>query len=638
MLFKYPQLLWSLWLLLIPILVHLLQLRKFKKTPFTNVRFLQKVVAESQKSQKLKRWLLLITRLGIFACLILAFSQPFFADDAAFVRKETSIYLDNSFSLQARTENTTLLEQAVQDLIKSVPNETTFNLFTNNKEYSNVTIEEIQNDLLQLPFTNEQLTLSDVYLKAATSYSKDPDTEKRLLVISDFQKRIAADTDKKSDIVSIYHLPIRATSIENISVDSVYIDASNPLSLELVVLLSSATETENIPVSLYNGETLIAKSAAAFNPKQKAQLIFTLPSKEMIDGKVAITDAGLTYDNQLYFNLNTRDKIKVLNIGSPNNTFLRKIYSEDEFVFQYSEGSNLNLSAIPNNDLIVLNEIPVLSASLQSSLRSYLTEGGSLVIIPSNDMQIASYNRLLTAFGFSYVQKNETEHEILNISFSHPLFKNVFEKEIQNFQYPKVASYFGVTTQAPSILSYDNNDPFLSGNQHSYLFSAPINEENSNFKSSPLIVPTFYSMAINSLKLPELYYNLGASMSIDIPEVTSQDKVIKLGMGTYEFIPQQQIMGRKTRLRFQEQPRMDGIFTLLNIDADKKITFNYDRKESDLEYLDVDALSGDIERTSISDLFETFEKDNTVTELWKWFAILALLLLLTEIIIQKVFK
>ena len=145
-------------------------------------------------------------------------------------------------------------------------------------------------------------------------------------------------------------------------------------------------------------------------------------------------------------------------------------------------------------------------------------------------------------------------------------------------------------------------------------------------------------MAINSLKLPDLYYNLGTTMSIDIPEAKSQDEVIKLGLGTYEFIPQQQIMGRKTRLRFKEQPGMDGIFTVLHVAADRKITFNYNRKESNLEYLNVDALSEDIVTTSISDIFETFEKDNAVTALWKWFVILALFLILTEIIIQKVFK
>ena len=42
MLFKHPELLWALLLLLIPIFIHLFQLRRFKKTPFTNVKILKK--------------------------------------------------------------------------------------------------------------------------------------------------------------------------------------------------------------------------------------------------------------------------------------------------------------------------------------------------------------------------------------------------------------------------------------------------------------------------------------------------------------------------------------------------------------------------------------------------------------------
>ncbi|MCH7524070.1 MAG: BatA domain-containing protein, partial [Bacteroidetes bacterium] len=41
--FKYPELLYALLLLLIPIIVHLFQLRKFQKVAFTNVQFLKQV-------------------------------------------------------------------------------------------------------------------------------------------------------------------------------------------------------------------------------------------------------------------------------------------------------------------------------------------------------------------------------------------------------------------------------------------------------------------------------------------------------------------------------------------------------------------------------------------------------------------
>ena len=45
--FKNPEILYFLALLIIPILVHLFQLQKFVKTPFTNVAFLQKLVQEN---------------------------------------------------------------------------------------------------------------------------------------------------------------------------------------------------------------------------------------------------------------------------------------------------------------------------------------------------------------------------------------------------------------------------------------------------------------------------------------------------------------------------------------------------------------------------------------------------------------
>jgi hypothetical protein len=155
--FKYPEILWALLLFLIPIFIHLFQLRRYKKTPFTNVKFLKKVVSESRRSNTLKKWLLLGTRLLLIAATVLAFAQPFFAKKSATSKKETVIYLDDSFSMQAKTEKGTLLSDAVQDLIEAIPNENTFSLFTNNTLFKNVNLKDIQNDLLRLEHSSKQL-------------------------------------------------------------------------------------------------------------------------------------------------------------------------------------------------------------------------------------------------------------------------------------------------------------------------------------------------------------------------------------------------------------------------------------------------------------------------------------------------
>ncbi|WP_445752841.1 BatA domain-containing protein, partial [Polaribacter sp.] len=77
--FKNPEILYFLWLLIIPILVHLFQLQKFVKVPFTNVAFLQKIIQDSRKSSRLKKWLILATRMLLLSAILFTFSQPFFS-------------------------------------------------------------------------------------------------------------------------------------------------------------------------------------------------------------------------------------------------------------------------------------------------------------------------------------------------------------------------------------------------------------------------------------------------------------------------------------------------------------------------------------------------------------------------------
>lgn len=73
--FKHPEILYFLAFLLIPILVHLFQLQRFVKVPFTNVAFLQKLVLQTRKSSRIKKWLILATRLLLLTALIFALDR-----------------------------------------------------------------------------------------------------------------------------------------------------------------------------------------------------------------------------------------------------------------------------------------------------------------------------------------------------------------------------------------------------------------------------------------------------------------------------------------------------------------------------------------------------------------------------------
>ena len=638
--FKYPELFWALFLLLIPIFIHLFQLRRFKKTPFTNVKFLKKVVSESRQSNTLKKWLLLFTRMLLLAAFIFAFAQPFFAEKSALKQKETVIYLDDSFSMQLKEEGTTLLENAVQELIKKLPKEERFSLFTNTKTFRNTTIQDIQNELLALNPGNRQLKLNEIYLKGKTLFSADNATNKNLIILSDFQQLMASSQMDSLQNISSHWVALRGGEVKNVAIDSAYIESETSENLNLLVNLSGSGDIENIPVSLFNGEKLIAKTSASFNDSKNGTASFSIPKNEAFDGKIEITDSGLTYDNLLYFSIGKKEKIKVLAIGDAQNRFLSRIFTKDEFVFTTTELRSLNYSNLVNQHLIILNNLQQIPSSLTTSLKAFTDNGGHLIIIPAADIDLNSYNLLTGNYASTtFLQKVRDEREITNISFSHPLYQDVFEKNVTNFQYPKTSEFYKIKTGAPTVLAFQGNEPFLVGGKSFFLFTTSLSIQNSNFINSPLVVPTFYNMAVGSLKLAPLYSVLGQSVSIDVPTSLAQDDILKLKKGDYEFIPQQQSLSNKVSLSFNESLQEDGSYAVLqNEKPIKNISFNYNRNESNLSYLNVTEQKMASTSTSISTLFESIEKDNSVTELWKWFVILALALLFIEVLIQKYLK
>ncbi len=635
--FKHPELLWALLLLLIPIFIHLFQLRRFKKTPFTNVKFLKKVVSESRRSSTLKKWLLLGTRLLLFTALILAFAQPFFAKKSALKIKQTVIYLDDSFSMQAKKNSVTLLETAVQELLKSVPEDQKISLFTNQLVFENTSIKTIRNNLLSIQPTAKQLNLDEIYLKANTLFNYDKDSIKDLIVISDFQQRMASKNDNTLTRFSKHFIFEKAENIKNISIDSVFINNQSGGNIELTALMSANTPIESTPVSLFNNNKLIAKTAAIFSKNKKAKVNFTLSNTEVIKGKIALSDTGLPYDNEFYFNIDAKEKIKVLAIGKAPSAYLERIFTQNEFDFTSVTLKALNYSLIQDQNLIILNELKHIPKALSTNLRSFSENDGSLLIIPNTEINFNSYNQFLVRYSkTSLKQKIKSDRNITDISFEHPLYYDVFEKNVNTFQYPKVSQFYQINTQEPSILSFQNKEPFLIGLDRFFLFTAALNTANSNFKKSPLIVPTLYKIGVNSLKIPDLYYPLKRNIKVDIPVQLEKDHVIKLKKDQLAFIPQQKSFAKKVSLLFSEHPKTDGIFSVL---SDKKIlknlSFNFTRDESELKYLEQKTMKANTVNESLTSLFEKMKNDNIINTLWKWFVILALLFMLVEVLIQK---
>ncbi|MFV0566427.1 MAG: BatA domain-containing protein [Flavobacteriaceae bacterium] len=637
--FKHPELLYALFLLLIPVIVHLFQLRKFKKEAFTNVAFLKKVTLQTRKSSQLKKWLTLATRLLLLAAIILAFAQPFTSNYNAFKTKtEMVVYLDNSFSMQAKGNNGELLKRAAQDIIAHVPENDAITLVTNNTVYKNTTVKTLKNELLQLDYSPQPLTVNAALLKSNSQFSKQKNVLKNLIFISDFQQKNGV-FDVKPDSLTHFHLvKLSPVNTNNVSIDSAYVHHRDAASVTVnVVIKNSGKPLENLPVSLFNNDTLIAKTAVSVT--DKAETGFSIPTNKPVNATISINDTQLQFDNRLFFNIDMAPKINVLAINGENDSFLRRIYTPDEFNYTASELNQLDYNVIDKQHLIILNEPETIPNALAGALKQFANQGGFLVVIPAAKNNIEDYNDLLVNFNTKFRSLTKAEKHVTSINFSHPLFNDgVFEKKVDNFQYPKASHYYTFETRGEQpILSFEDGKAFLFQNNNTYIFTAPLNLSNSNFKSAPLIVPTLYNLGKFSLKLPHLYYTVGKTNSFDIDATLQQDHILSLENNSGNFIPKQQLFNNKVVITTHETPNEADIYAIKNKgEVLKYVSYNYGRDESVLNYT---PLFPNIKTSSsIAEIFDTIKSDTKVNALWKWFVIFALLLLIAEMLILKFFK
>lgn len=595
---------------------------------------------QTRKSSQIKKWLVLLLRLLAIAAIVIAFTEPFKASKTALnSTKETTIYIDNSFSMQANGAQGPLLNNALQELLTQIQPKATINWFTNTTSKKGASTQQLKEDFLKLGYTQKQLSPKQVLLKADAFFSKDETSDKRLIYISDFQKNEAFP--EVNDRFKVDAVQLKPLLQQNIAIDSAYIESNNTGLTKLKVALSSKEVSKTaVSVSLYNDTTLTSKIAVDFRKNSKQEITFDIDSTTGFKGSITLTDNGLSYDNSLYFSINTHTKLKVLSINASNADFLKRLYATQEFEYTPQDAKNLNYSLLSQQNCIILNELKSIDASLSNALTEFSQNGGSVLIIPALDVDIVSYNSLLNKLNLGSLDKQLAQQKkITNIAFEHPLYRDVFEKRITNFQFPTINSFYTITSGAATLLSFEDEKPFLLGLKNNYIVTAAFNTQNSNFTSSPLIVPTLYNIARQSLETPKLYYTIASAVSFGVGVGLTGDEILNIKDSIVNFIPLQKAKANKVIITTSEYPKSAGTFSINKGNTFiESVSYNYNRDEGNLTYGDVKNWNAVTPHQNITSLFDAIVKENTITDFWKWFALLALLFLIAEMLVLKFYK
>ena len=678
--FLYPNALWFLFLLAIPIIIHLFHFRRHKTLYFSSLKFIQFVEQENKSAKKLRNLLVLIARLLALIFLILAFAQPSFTDSKAensVGKNVVAIYIDNSFSMSAKGTEGELLSEAremARRIINNAPLETGFLLNTNKLDgieqriVSKMEAIEYLDKITYTPLirkTDEVINWQKNFLEKENA-EQQRIGKQQFVVLSDFQKSTFSAKQLKADEENSY-FPIQLVpqKIENVTIDSIWF--SNPFHKkgdpnELFVQLRNYADKDasNLELHLEIGKSkrdMFIDVPA--NKKVQTSFQFTETEFGIKTGKLTINDKQLFWDDDFYFSYNVAKKSNVLIInGKDASVDLQKVFNVEPFYetssiseFEFSK-DNLNTA-----NLLVLNGLNEIPSGLISEIVEFSNDGGSVFVLPGTNIQKSDYANLLRELNLPSIGTVSTSGLKINtIQYKDPFFKGVFEKENENLNVPSIVKAYSVSQMRQStaftLIELKNGEPLLlRSNQNAYLFLSSLQTDFSNFSSNALFPTILLRAGELSIRSYPLFSIIGKESKIPVFEEIQNDNPLKLESKSIEFIPLIQKVGNRSYLSISGMEAVEklkpGNYSIVNDGIIGNLALNYDRSESNNVLMEkaeiIEAITSQgIKNCNFSTIQDGQSKSpiaiDEPAKFWRILLLLSLLFILFEIALLKFWK
>jgi len=668
--FLYPGFLFLLLAVAIPILIHLFNFRKFKQVYFSNVQFLKAARDEQAAMSKLRDMLILISRILVIVFLVFAFAQPYFSTDTD-INPEAgnlvNIYIDNSYSMEAINKEGSLLDEAkrrAKELAKQFAVNDRFQLTTNDFEGRHqrlVSYEELVRLVDEVKISPIQRSLQQVINRQHTA-----DGGRRNVfsyIVSDFQKafsgKIPLVTDKDHHLSFIR---VFANTLPNIVADSIWSlsPAHRPGEEEKFVVQlhnygAEAAKGIAIKLTVNNQQRVAARVDVPAGKSIKDTLSFGGLSPGWQKAVLTIKDYPIVFDDELKFTFNVATGLNVLQIsGYPEEKYISSLFKADPyFKLTAMAESAIAYSRFSDYDLIVLSGLKNPSSGLAQQLKSYVQNGGSIVIFPDLNADISIFSSFLQ--GLSLPSVSSSGKDTVNVSridLKSNLFNDVFEEVPSKLDLPRINRYFNYvkrnTSTRKDIMELPSGQPFFSryqlGAGQLYLSATSLNKEDSNLPQHPIFVPLLYKIAFNSVQQQPLYYTIGKNNLLSTSQLSiTPGQSLRLISKNQEVIPEIRQAPGKTLIYIADQIKASGFYELLK--AGSLITtyaFNENRAESDMHYSDdkeLKQLAGkNLTVINSRSGTATVAVENNRTELWKLCLVLCAVFLAVEALLIRFFN
>ncbi len=660
--------LWCLFALAIPIIIHLFNFRRHKIVYFSNTATLKTIEQENAKTKKLKYIIAMIMRMLFIAGLVFAFAYPYNpeqklkTDDADNL---VAVYIDNSMSMHSQSSEISLIEDArssARKMISNISPSQRFVLLTNSRQLDNeypmnqdemlMSIDAMQTEASSLAFNN-------LYENLQMIMKRNGFKSASLFMYSDFQDNMMNMDGLVADsAIQIVAMPLKSDCQQNIYIDTVWLSSpilqkglANEISVRVVN--ESAKDINGLPVNFEIDGKSVAFSTIDIpaNGKNEVAMQFVLNESGEKIAAVSINDYPITFDDTYNFVLNVRQIIKIMELSTGTGDLAIKTLFSNDSLFDYHVMNpyRIDQQYLADCQMIIVDGDANLNETMWQTIKDFANNGGSVVLFPSE----VSENYEISEFS------NDTL-SISTIASNHEFFNDIFVNIPHNADLPKVFKHVQIDKRLFSntltLISLHNGTSFFTlskvGGGNIFTFASQIGKDWTNFVDNSLFVPIMYKIAMLGGQMNRLSYTLGVDKDLTINDLTAfseGDIRIRDAQGNFEMIPMVEMRNNRTLIRLYDELPGAGFYIInKGDDVIETTAWNDNRKESKMKFWnreEVDKILKDNGLNVLAVMKSDEIRSADVMEMmirrsmmWKSFILLSLITMLIEILVLRFWK
>ena len=686
MTFLNPFVLFGLAAAAIPILLHLLNLRKLKTIDFSTLRFLKELQKTSIRKLKAQQIILLILRTLIVIFSVLAFSRPTIKSTLPSIgthaKSSIIVVLDNSLSMDITDEDGNRFSKAkklTSEILGALEegDEMAFiplsSLIKNRKRSFSRNFAWLKEEIDHCSVNPATASLNDGLRAAQGLLDASLHVNKEIYILTDLQQQeihsLELDSiklfDDKTSVFLLPSLESKNSIDQNISIDTaIFISRvyakDKPVELQTKLYNSSVSDAKGIIVSvLFNGERGAQRTVDIGAGSYINVSLQGIPhTTGLIKGEIQIENDVLESDNHRYFSFIISSAPKVALIGNQLETDFISISIAPHASLLKSYSANQSASVhFEDFDLLIL--ATTLSQTEMQRIDAYIQNGGSVLFFPSSTESIAVQQQFFSGMGLGPIIFQEFSESNPGICISadrqHPILQGVFKgfnSESGLGDSPKIIK--ALCSQAGQSIISMQGGSFLNeirrGEGKVMYCAVPPSPAWSSFPFTGLMPTIIYRSAqyLSAKEVFTLEKTAGQEAIILIPTKSSASSIftIKDPNGIESDMQAADLPGGMS-LQFGK-PEMTGVYGVFSKDKNPitSLIVNQSSKEGHLIYKNVqESMPALKKRLNYPESLIVLNKNESIansvakarigTELWRFFILLALLCAITEMIVAK---